>query len=323
MARFKFVFLPPVSDVQRQWAERLARDVPEADVSVPESREDTRREIVDAGGVFGRLDPELLSLARDLKWLQAPAIAPPAGFYFDELVAHPSVATNFREIFNDHIAAHIMMYVLSFARGMHYYVRRQLAHEYRPARVDTGVVHLPEATALIVGVGGIGSEAAKHCTHFGMQVLGIDARREDTPEGVAELHRPEELDGLLPKADFVILTIPHTPQTEGMFGRAKFRAMKDSAFFINIGRGKTTRLHDLDAALRAGEIAGAGLDVYEEEPLPKDHPLWTAPNTILTPHTAGFGPYLNDRRYEILVDNARRFAAGQPLRNVVDKANWF
>jgi phosphoglycerate dehydrogenase-like enzyme len=99
--------------------------------------------------------------------------------------------------------------------------------------------------------------------------------------------------------------------------------MKDTAFFINIGRGKTTRLHDLDAALRAGEIAGAGLDVYEEEPLPAGHPLWTAPNTILTPHSAGFGPYLDDRRYEIVVDNARRFAAGQPLRNVVDKANWF
>ena len=323
MARFKFVFLPPVAAAPRQWAERLARDVPEADVVVAETREDATREIVDAGGVFGTLDPELLGLAQQLTWLQAPAIAPPAGFYFQELVDHPSVATNFREIFNDHIAAHIMALVLAFARGFHYYMRRQLQKEYRAEPVDTGVVHLPESTALIVGVGGIGSEAARHCAHFGMRVLGIDARRESAPEGVAELHRPDALDSLLPQADFIILTIPHTPQTEGMFNRDRFALMKKTAFFINIGRGKTTRLHDLNEALRSGQIAGAGLDVYEEEPLPADHPLWDAPNTILTPHSAGFGPYLDDRRYEIVVDNARRFAAGQPLRNVVDKANWF
>ncbi len=323
MARFKFVFLPPVKDAPRQWAERLARDVPDADVVVAETREDALREIGDAGGVFGTLDPELLGKAQHLKWLQAPAIAPPAGFYFKDLVEHPSVATNFREIFNDHIAAHIMAYVLAFARGLQYYLRRQLQKQYRPEPLDTGVIHLPETTALIVGVGGIGSEAAKHCAHFGMRVLGIDARREDTPEGVAELHRPDALDRLLPQADFVILTIPHTPQTEGLFNRDRFALMKRTAFFINIGRGKTTRLHDLDAALRSGRIAGAGLDVYEEEPLPADHPLWDAPNTILTPHSAGFGPYLDERRYQIVVDNARRFASGQPLRNVVDKANWF
>lgn len=156
-----------------------------------------------------------------------------------------------------------------------------------------------------------------------MKVIGVDARREDTPPEVAELHRPEALDALLPRADFVILTIPHTPQTEGLFNAERFNRMKKSAFFINIGRGKTTKLHDLDQALRGGRIAGAGLDVYEEEPLPPDHPIWTAPNVLLTPHTAGFGPYLEERRFEIILDNARRFADGRPLRNVVDKANWF
>ena len=128
---------------------------------------------------------------------------------------------------------------------------------------------------------------------------------------------------MLPHADFVILTVPHTPETEGFMNRARFQRMKRTAFFINIGRGKTTRLDDLVAALRAGEIAGAALDVYETEPLPADHPLWTLPNVLMTPHTAGHGPYLDDRRLEVLLDNARRFAAGQPLRNVVDKARWF
>ena len=137
------------------------------------------------------------------------------------------------------------------------------------------------------------------------------------------MHRAGALDSLLPRADFVILTVPHTPETEGFMNRERFRRMKRGAFFINIGRGRTTRLDDLVAALKAGEIAGAALDVFEQEPLPADHPLWTMPNVLITPHTAGHGPYLDERRFEVLLDNARRFLAGQPLRNVVDKARWF
>src|SRR2546426_3008600 len=216
-----------------------------------------------------------------------------------------------------------MALVLAFARDLHRYLPRQARREWRPAPLDTGVVHLPEATALIVGVGGIGAEAARLAAAFGMKVLGVDARRTDTPPGVAELHGPEALDALLPRADFVILTVPHTPATEGFMNRARFQKMKRTAFFINIGRGKTTRLDDLVAALRAGEIAGAGLDVFEREPLPADHPLWTMPGVLITPHTAGHGPFLDDRRFQVLLDNCRRFLAGEPLRNVVDKANWF
>src|SRR5262249_11138964 len=156
--------------------------------------------------------------------------------------------------------------------------------------------HLPEATALIVGVGGIGAEAARLASAFGMKVLGVDARRQDRPPGVAELHPPAALDTLLPRADFVILTVPHTPATEGFLNGARLKKMNRRAFSITIGRGKTTRLDDLVAALRAGETAGAGLDVFEQEPLPADHPLWTMPGVLITPHTAGFGPYLDERR---------------------------
>jgi len=140
---------------------------------------------------------------------------------------------------------------------------------------------------------------------------------------VAELHAPAALDALLPRADFVILTVPHTPATEGFFNAAKFRLMKKSAFFINIGRGMTTRLDDLVAALRAGEIAGAALDVYEQEPLPAEHPLWGMPNVLLTPHMAGYGPHLNERRFQIIQENCVAFAEGRALRNVVDKRSWF
>ena len=168
-----------------------------------------------------------------------------------------------------------------------------------------------------------GAEAARLLAAFGVTVLATDARRTVAPSGVAELHPPDALEDLLPRADFVILTVPHTPATEGFFNRARFQRMKRTAFFINIGRGMTTRLDDLVAALQAGEIAGAALDVYELEPLPSEHPLWALPNVLLTPHMAGHGPYLDERRFEIMADNCRAFATGRPLRNQVDKASWF
>jgi phosphoglycerate dehydrogenase-like enzyme len=320
---FTLVMLPPQNDIRRGWAARVA----EADVGVrvlqPETIEEAKRDIVEADAAFGALPLEVLKCATRLRWLQAPQIAPPAGFYYPELVDHPVVVTNQREIFNDHIGAHIMAFVLAFARGLHYYLPQQYRREYKPRPNDTGVVHLPEASALILGVGGIGAEAARLCKAFGMTVIGVDGRRKDLPEGVDEMHPPERLDELLGRADFVIMTIPHTPETEGMMDRARLRRMKPSGFLINIGRGMTVRLDDLVAALEAGEIAGAGLDVYEIEPLPADHALWSAPNVLLTPHTAGYGPYLDDRRLDILLDNCRRFAKDEPLRNVVDKSVWF
>jgi phosphoglycerate dehydrogenase-like enzyme len=319
-----FLMLPPQSETTREWARRLGQAAPELEIIAPETMEGAEQAIGHAEGAFGRIAPALLARADKLRWLQAPQAAPPAGFYYPELIAHPVVITNFREIYNDHIGAHVMAFVLAFARGLQVYLPQQQRREWRPVPRETGdVVHLPEATALIVGVGGIGSEVARLGQAFGMTVIGVDERRTAPPPGVAELHRAAALDTLLPRADFVILTVPHTPETEGFMNRARFQRMKKGAFFINIGRGMTTRLDDLVAALKAGEIAGAALDVFEQEPLPADHPLWTMPGVLITPHTAGHGPYLEERRFQVLSDNCRRFLAGRELRNIVDKARWF
>jgi phosphoglycerate dehydrogenase-like enzyme len=318
------VMLPPQTETTRAWAARVATAVPALDVVVAEDIPHAERAIPDAEAAFGTIPPALLKRATRLRWLQAPQAAPPAGYYYPELIAHSVVITNFREIYNDHIGAHILAFVLAFARGLHLYLPRQLRREWKPEGGEaSGVIHLPESTALIVGVGGIGAETARLLAAFGVHVMGVDARRKDAPPGVVKLDGADALDSLLPHADFVILTVPHTPETEGFMDRGRFQRMKRSAFFINIGRGRTTRLDDLVAALRAGEIAGAALDVYEQEPLPADHPLWTLPNVLMTPHTAGHGPYLDDRRLDVLLDNARRFIAGEPLRNVVDKRHWF
>jgi phosphoglycerate dehydrogenase-like enzyme len=143
---FRFVFLPPQTATTRAWAQRLAAGQPGLDIVVAEDEAQANTAIVDADAAYGRLHPQLLARARKLRWLQSPQIAPPAGYYYPELVAHPLVVTNMREIFNDHIGAHIMAYVLAFARGFHYYIPQQLKAVWQPRREDTGVIHLPEAT---------------------------------------------------------------------------------------------------------------------------------------------------------------------------------
>ena len=321
----KFVFLPPQSDPVPEWLPRLRAEAPETAFVAPETDADALRELADADAAFGTMTPELVAAAGKLRWLQAPAAAPPAGFYFPELIAHPALVTNFREIYNDHLSHHVLALMLAFAKQLHRYRDLQRRRRWEPlGGAHGGETFLPDASAVIVGLGGVGTETARLCKELGMRTVAVDARRSEAPPWVDELHPPERLDTVLGGGDFVILTIPHTPRTEGLFDAAKFRLMKDGAIFINVGRGMTTRLDDLDAALRAGRIGGAGLDVFELEPLPADHPLWDAPNTIITPHVAAAsGAHLDERRYGIVRDNLQRFVAGRPLRNLVDKALWF
>jgi phosphoglycerate dehydrogenase-like enzyme len=134
---------------------------------------------------------------------------------------------------------------------------------------------------------------------------------------------PERLADLLAESDYVVIAAPHTPATAKMFGREQVRQMKRSAFLINVGRGAIVDLAGLTDALRAGDLAGAALDVFEVEPLPADHPLWGFPNVIVTPHVAGYSPRIAERHLEVLVENVRRFVRDEPLLNVVDKAAWF
>ena len=205
------LMFPPQTAKTREWAKRIAAELPRLRVVVAEDEATAASAVTDAEAAFGVIPPALLTKAGRLRWLQAPQAAPPAGYYYPELIAHPVVITNFREIYNDHIAAHIMAFVLAFARGLHDYLPRQAQREWKREPLDTGVVHLPEATMLIVGVGGIGAETARLAAAFGMRVIGVDARRRQAPPGVAELHPPDALDSLLPRADFVVLTVPHTP----------------------------------------------------------------------------------------------------------------
>ena len=252
-----------------------------------------------------------------------PDAGPFPGYFYPDLIDHPVIVCNPRGIYFDHISHHVMMFVLALSRGLPFYVDAQKARKWDKQARKSPYVNLPDSTALIVGVGGIGHETARLCNQFGMEVLGVDSRPEYALPFV-ELYGPRHLDSLLPRADFVITTTPHTPDTEGMWNMARFKAMKNTAYFINVGRGRTTRIDDLTEAIEEGEIAGCGLDVYEIEPLPSEHPLWTLPNVLLTPHVATLdAENIPERRFRVMLENARRFAAGEPLKNIVDKSAWY
>lgn len=296
-------------------------------------------EIADADAFFGKLTPPMLAAARRLRWVQAPTVSL-EHYLFPELVAHPATLTNMRGLFSDVIADHVFGYVLCFARNFHRYIRNQLAARWEPvggegarstfaagpgvvSPMDQAHLHLADQTLGVVGLGQIGAEVARRGLAFGMRVLAVDPVQTRAPEGVAALWKPDRLHELLGASDFVVIAAPHTPETVKLFRRERFRQMKRTAYLINIGRGVIVDLADLTAALEAREIAGAGLDVFEVEPLPADHPLWRMENVIITPHVAGASPRVAERHLEVLLDNVRRFVRGDPLANVASKTAWY
>lgn len=319
----RLVILPPRADITDQWAAAIAAEAPDLEVVVAGDRAEALGLLPNAEAAFGTLDPELLAAAPRLRWLQAPMAAPPAGFYFPELIAHPVEVTNFRGIYNDHVATHAVAMLLSLARGLPRYLRQQMQAEWTRHLADSDVLHLPEATVLVVGVGGIGAMIGRMVHAFGASVVGVDPRCTTPPEGFDRMFPPDALDDLLPAADAIVLTLPHTPESEGLINEARLRLMRPHCLLINIGRGATVRLDAVCQVLREGRLGGVGLDVFEEEPLPEAHPLWREPRALLTPHVAVVGPYIDDRRLGVFRENALRFMSGRPLINVVDKSLWY
>lgn len=301
--------------------------------------ETATREIADADLFFGKLTPELLRKAKQLRWVQAPT-ASLEHYLFPELVDHPCWLSNMRGLFSDVIADHVLGFVLCFARNFHRYVRQQQRGVWEPvggeaARTDfisgPGVVnaidrahlHLSDGTLGVVGVGQIGAEVLRRASAFGMRLLGVDPVATKVSGLDCEVWSTDKLPDLLLQSDFVVIAAPHTPKTFKLFRLPQFEQMKRSAYLINIGRGVIVDLADLTTALERGLIAGAGLDVCEIEPLPAEHPLWHMENVIITPHVAGASPRIAERHLDTLLENIRRFVAGQPPATLVDKRRWF
>jgi phosphoglycerate dehydrogenase-like enzyme len=268
--------------------------------------------------VAGQFPPDLLVRAPRLRWFQQ------WGAGADWLLRHPEAVeadfllTSASGVHAVPISEHILAFMLAFARGLTVAMRDQRERKWGQLE-GSRLLELAGKSMLLLGVGEIGARTARLAAALDMKVIGVRRDPTRSEPGVAEMHGVDALPRLLPRADFVVLTVPLTSETRGMIGEAQLRAMKETAHLINIGRGETVREADLVRALREGWIAGAGLDVFEEEPLPEDSPLWGMENVIITSHYSGLTPHYNERALDIFLDNLERFRAGEPLRNVVDK----
>ncbi|MFM7097375.1 MAG: D-2-hydroxyacid dehydrogenase [Gemmataceae bacterium] len=293
-----------------------------------------------ADGFMGKITPVLLANSSCLKWVQSMT-ASLEHYIFPELVNHPSILTNMRGIFSDVVADHAIGMVLSFSRNLHRYILQQSKGKWAPlggenGRVDfasgPGVTNsidlnhqvLSENTIGVFGLGGIGREIAKRGAAFGMRCIGLDPFCQEPSKEVPEPWSMDRLDEFLRDSDYVVIAAPHTPLTEKLFNFELISKMKTNSVLINIGRGAIVILDDLVKALNQGLIAGAGLDVFEIEPLPESHPLWKMnEKVILTPHVAGYAPPIASRHLGFLESNLNCFLNNRPLMNIVDKSRWF
>jgi len=304
---------------EEQVAQVRAAAPDDATILVTRDPDEIEAALDDVEIVAGWFPRHLLSQAHNLRWFQHWA----AGV--DWVLRHPEVTqmdfvlTNTSGVHPIPANEHIFALLLAFSRDLHRAIRAQGDGRWIPQDEQDALFELADKTMLLVGVGAIGEHTARLATAFGMRVLGV--RRDPTigAPGVAGLFGPDQLLEILPQADFVVLTVPLTHETRGMIGERELQAMKPTAYVVNIGRGGTIQEDALTQALQEGWIAGAGLDVFETEPLPEDSPLWAMDNVLITSHYAGLTPRYNKRAMAIFLDNLRRYRAGQPLRNVVDK----
>jgi phosphoglycerate dehydrogenase-like enzyme len=267
-----------------------------------------------AGGV----PLDLIVNAPQLRWFQQWGAGANWLMRYPQAVTQDWILTNASGVHAVPISEHIFAMLLAFARRLPDSIRAQSRREWLK-HPRGSIFELAGKTALIVGFGPIGQRTAQLADALGMRVLGV---RRDPSQGVAGVEKMVNLGQMgeiLAEADFVIVTIPLTKETEGKFTAKEFQRIKSTAYVINVGRGGTVLEKDLVHALREKHIAGAGLDVFETEPLPDDSPLWEMDNVIITAHYAGSTPHYVDRAMEIFLDNLARYRSGKQMRNVVDK----
>jgi phosphoglycerate dehydrogenase-like enzyme len=264
----------------------------------------------------------LLAAAPRLRWFQAWGAGVEWVLQYPAAIERDFVLTNTSGIHPIQMAEHVLALMLAFARRLPDAMHAQAGRTWRHME-NAEVFELAGKTMLLVGVGAIGRRTAQAAAALGVRVLGIRRVPSGRLPGIERLAGIESLQDLLPEADFVVLLTPLTPETRHLIGERELRLMKRDAYLVNVSRGGVVDEAALVRALREGWIAGAGLDVFEHEPLPADSPLWDLRNVVITGHYGGASPAYDDRAFEVFLDNLHRYRAGQPLRNVVDKRHGY
>jgi phosphoglycerate dehydrogenase-like enzyme len=309
------VIVPPMSPAG---LDDLKAAAPDVDLVVCRSEAEAIEHAPGAVACYGYITRGFIRGSKSLRWVQHPSAGVEGLMEIPELVEGDMVLTNMQRAYAPEIADQAIGYLLAFTRSLAHFIRAQPAQEWRSREPGVVLDELMGKTLVVIGLGGIGSEIARRAHAFGMRALATDPKVLERPLYVEELHRPDAFHALLPRADGVAGAVPLTTQSRGMIAAREFAKMKRGVVLINVSRGKVVDTDALVAALDSGQVAAAGLDVTDPEPLPKGHPLWSR-NVIVTPHSAGQSPGGGRRRNEVFRENLRRIAAGEMMLNMVDK----
>ncbi len=296
-------------------AGRIAAVRPDLRLLTAHGEAQVRERLPDADILFAWEFPmDLLPLATRLRWFQV------MGAGLERLagacVPDGVVVTNMKGIFGTAMAEYALAYMLMHSQGIRRILRQQEQRsweEFEPAL-------LAGATAGVIGLGSIGQEIARRSAAFDMRVIGVN-RRGEPIDCVERTYTVSDIEQFLPECDFLVSVVPQTAETTGLLSAERLKLLKPSCFYINIGRGNIVDLQALQAALETGQLAGAALDVFPTEPLPQDHPIWSAPNVVITPHISGVNR--PDDVTGVFLNNLTRYLAGEPLRNIVDLARGY
>ncbi len=303
-----------------RYLDYLREGFPDVRFLTPANRAEADHAIAEADIVLGwAVTRENFAHARRLHWIQVMA-AGLGNLLFPELVESDVVVTNGRGLHAVSMAEHTIGVMLSFVRKLH--LSRDAQREGRWTQAElfrSGIGELHGTTLGIVGLGTIGGAIATRARALGVKVIGLRRRPSQDPAPADLQWGEDRLHDLLAEADWIVLTVPLTPETRGMIGERELAAMKPGAFLVNLGRGPLVDEEALTRALESGRLAGAALDVFEHEPLPPESPLWSMSQVILTPHSSGLGPRYWERSLDLFRDNLTRWRQGTPLRNVIDK----
>jgi phosphoglycerate dehydrogenase-like enzyme len=278
----------------------------------------TPKEVAAADATIGVCSAEVLAQAKQLQWIQWTDAGVERCVQQPLMHEHHVLLTNMQRTQGPSMAEHVLGMMLALSRHFDYFFRQQQEAHWARDGTTPQLADLDGKTVLVVGLGGIGTEVARRAHALGMRVTATRASGRAGPDFVSYVGLPDELLKLARDADFVVNCTPLTPETTGIFNREFFETLKPGAYFISVGRGRSTVTADLIAALGSGRLAGAGLDVTDPEPLPADSPLWHLPNVVITPHVSAHTAVSREQRHLVIVENLRRYAAGEPMLSVVD-----
>ncbi len=291
---------------------------------VPVTPANVMQEIRDADAFVGEPTPEMVRAGKNLKWVQIMAAGVERALYLsgtNDLRDSNIVVTNNRIVQGPEIADHAMALLLTLSRGLNHFIADDKSETWNPRNYHG--IELNGKTAVIIGVGGIGQQIATRAWAFGMNVIGVDPQDYPMSPFIKRMVKPDQLDDVLPEADVLFISAPHTEKSHKMVGAKEFALLKKGSYFVAVSRGGVYDMNGLVKALDEQRLAGAGVDVVDPEPLPKGHPLWKFENAIITPHIAGRSDRDHARMVNTVKENVARFADGRPLINVVDKQRGY